>query len=249
MASDSVRLYRTGAHQCGYYADRSSINQVLDPQSPHLAEVFGHALAHGFRRAGDVIYRPDCGSCSACVPYRVPVATFVPDRAQRRVLARNRDLEVSWRPANESDEHYALYRRYLRGRHADGGMDDPAPEDYQRFLLGSWASTWFMEMRLGNELIGAAVTDRVADAASAVYTYFSPELARRSLGTFAILQQLDYCRQQGLAHLYLGYWIDRHPKMHYKRQFGPGQVRRHGTWMALPELAEQAVPGPPGPSS
>lgn len=233
MASDSVRLYRTGAHQCGYYADRSSINQVLDPHSPHLADIFGRALAHGFRRAGDIVYRPDCASCNACIPYRIPVARFVPDRAQRRVLARNLDVAVSWLPAQASAEHFALYRRYLRGRHANGGMDDPAPEDYERFLLGRWASTWFMEMRLAGTLIGAAVTDRVGDAASAVYTYYDPDQARRSLGTFAILQQLDYCQKQGLAHLYLGYWIDGHPKMHYKSCFKPAEIRREGIWVPL----------------
>lgn len=230
MASDSVRLYRTGAHQCGYYADRLSINQVLDPQSPAVPEIFGRALAHGFRRAGDVVYRPDCGSCAACVPYRVPIAAFTPNRAQRRVWARNSDVSIDWRPAEPSDEHFALYRCYLRQRHAAGGMDDPNPEDYQRFLLSRWADTWFMEMRLSGLLIGAAVTDQAANAASAVYTYFSPEYARRSLGTFAILQQIEHCRHQGLAHLYLGFWIDRHPKMNYKIQFGPGEVRQAGIW-------------------
>ena len=230
MTSDSVRLYRTGAHQCGYYAQRQSINQVLDPQSPRLAEIYDQALTHGFRRAGDVIYRPDCGACAACVPYRVPIASFAPNRAQRRVLARNSDVAVSWRPAAHSDEHFDLYRRYLTQRHAAGGMDDPSPEDYQRFLLSRWADTWLMELRLDDELIGAAVTDRVADAASAVYTYFAPEHSRRSPGTLAILQQLHFCQQQGLAHLYLGYWIDGHQKMDYKRLFGPGEIRRQGTW-------------------
>jgi arginine-tRNA-protein transferase len=229
----SVRLYRTAAHACGYYAERLSTNQVLDPESPDLADTFGLALAHGFRRAGNIVYRPDCGVCAACIPYRVPIATFSANRAQRRVLARNSDIAVIWRPAENLDEHYRLYARYLSQRHAGGGMDDPTPEDYQRFLFGHWARTMLMELRLDGELIGAAVTDLVADAASAVYTYFAPEQSRRSLGSFAILQQLDYCRRAALAHLYLGYWIDGHPKMNYKRQFGPGEVRRQGFWQPL----------------
>lgn len=247
MASESVRLYRTGAHQCGYYADRRSINQVLDPQSPAVPDIFGRALAHGFRRAGDVVYRPDCGNCVACVPYRVPIATFAPNRAQRRVLARNSDISLNWRPAEHSTEHFDLYRSYLRQRHADGGMDDPSAEDYQRFLLSQWADTWFLELRLDGLLVGAAVTDQVADAASAVYTYFSPDHARRSLGTFAILQQIDHCRRQNLAHLYLGFWIEGHPKMNYKRQFAPGEVRRDGIWRALASQALHPVDHPAQP--
>jgi arginine-tRNA-protein transferase len=232
-ARNSVRLYRTAAHGCGYYADRLSTNQVLDPESPHLAAIFGQALAHGFRRAGDIVYRPDCAACAACVPYRVALASFAPNRAQRRVLVRNSDVVVSWRPAEASDEHYQLYLRYLGHRHADGGMDHATAEDYRRFLFSRWARTALMELRLGGDLIGAAVTDLVPDGASAVYTYFAPEHAQRSLGTFAILQQLDYCRREALAHLYLGYWIDGHPKMNYKRQFGPGEVCRNGAWQGL----------------
>lgn len=233
MASDGIRLYRTLAHACGYYGDRMATNQVLDPESPQLPEFFGRALAHGFRRAGDIVYRPDCASCSACVAYRLPVARFAPSRAQRRVLARNRDLAVHWLPATASDEHYALYRRYVDQRHAGGGMQEPAPEDYRRFLLSRWANTWFLELRHAGDLLAAAVTDVVDDAASAIYTYFDPDQAERSLGTLAILSQVDRCRELGLPHLYLGFWIDRHPKMHYKRQFGPAQIRWRGQWIDL----------------
>ncbi len=233
MSSDSIRLYRTAAHPCGYYADRESTNQVLDPESPHLAQFFGRALAHGFRRAGDIVYRPDCAHCRACIAYRLPVTRFAPNRAQRRVLARNRDIAAKWRPAAKSEEHFALYRRYVDCRHADGGMQQPSPEDYSRFLLSRWASTWFLELRLDGELLATAVTDLVDDAASAIYTYFAPDQAARSLGTLAILKQIDQCRVLGLAHLYLGFWIDQHPKMHYKRHFGPAEVRVGGIWVPL----------------
>lgn len=242
MASDGIRLFRTAPHKCGYYDDRLSVNQVLDPQSPALAGIFGQALAHGFRRAGDIVYRPDCGACSACTPYRVVVADFVASRAQRRVQARNRDIAMYWLPAAASAEHFALYRRYLKARHADGGMDEPTPEDYQRFLLSRWAQTWFLEMRLDGELVGCAVTDLCDDAASAIYTYFDPDRRARSLGTLAILEQIAFCRERRLAHLYLGFWIDGHPKMHYKRQFGPGEVRVGGRWIRSPEVPAPAMP-------
>lgn len=233
MANESIRLYRTTAHTCGYFSDRESTNQVLEPDSPHLAQFFGRALAQGFRRAGDIVYRPDCAQCSACIAYRLPVARFAPNRAQRRVLAHNRDLDVRWRPAAESDDHYALYRRYVDRRHAGGGMQQPSPDDYRRFLLSRWASTCFLELRLGDRLVAAAVTDLVEDAASAIYTYFDPDESQRSLGTLCILKQVERCRELDLRHLYLGFWIDQHPKMHYKRQFGPAQIRWRGQWIDL----------------
>lgn len=237
MASEGIRLFRTAPHACGYYADRASINQVLDPESPALAGVFGKALAHGFRRAGDIVYRPDCGQCSACTAYRIPVADFSANRAQRRVLQRNHDVGVTWCPAEATDEHFALYERYLKARHADGGMDAPSAEDYRRFLLSRWALTWFLELRLAGQLIGTAVTDLTEDAASAIYTYFDPAQRARSIGTLAILEQIRFCQQRQLTHLYLGFWIDGHPKMHYKRQFGPGEIRVGGRWIGFDESA------------
>lgn len=243
MSGDSIRLYRTAEHACGYFAGRRSQNLVLDPESPLLAQLYGRALAHGFRRAGNVVYRPDCPGCGACVPYRIPVSRFKPDRAQRRVMRQNQDLEVSWLPARAGAEHYQLYRRYLRGRHADGGMDDATQEDQSRFLLSQWANTHNLELRCAGELIAVAVTDVVADAISAVYTYYAPELSSRSLGTQAILQQIAYCRQQGLAHVYLGFWIEGHPKMDYKRRFGPAEVRVGDRWEPMDPPARAAPRG------
>lgn len=233
MSEESIRLYRTHLHACGYFADRQSSNHVLDPESPRLASAYAQALSQGFRRAGDVIYRTACPGCAACVPYRIPIQQFAPNRAQRRTLARNTDLQAHWCPAALSDEHLNLYQRYLGQRHCGGGMDGAGAEDFSRFLLSSWASTWFMELRLDGELLACAVTDLCTESASAVYTYFDPASASRSLGTLAILQQIAHCQAQGLQHLYLGFWIQGHPKMDYKRQFGPGQQRVANTWQPL----------------
>lgn len=244
MSEDSIRLYRTQLHTCGYYSDRSASNHVLDPESPRLASVYGQALAQGFRRAGNILYRTACPGCSACVPYRIPVERFAPNRSQRRVLARNNDVQVNWQPAALSEEHLSLYQHYLGKRHRDGGMDGAEAEDFSRFLLNDWAHTWFLELRLDRQLVGCAVTDLCSDSASAVYTYFNPELKARSLGSFAILKQLEYCRTGSLPQLYLGFWIEGHPKMDYKRHFGPGEVYRNGRWQSLQATIGRTVPSP-----
>ena len=236
MSTESIRLFRTNEHQCGYYVDRRAQNLVLDPAAPDLGQFYGGALAQGFRRAGSVIYRPNCSNCQACVPYRIPVASFRPNRSQRRALTRNSDLEHALRPARsdasaaEFDEHLSLYRRYLASRHAGGGMDGPNQEDFERFLLCPWSSTHFLEIRWNGELIANAVTDLSGSAASAVYTYFAPEHRERSLGTLAVLLQLAHCHRLRLTHLYLGYWLAGHPKMDYKRQFGPAEQYLEGKW-------------------
>ena len=160
----------------------------------------------------------------------IPIARFEPSRSQRRCLARNADLRVQVVPALRNEERFSLYRRYVGTRHAGGGMDDPSPEDFDGFLACSWSPTVFLEMRLRDSLLAVAVTDALPNALSAVYTFFAPEHATRSLGTFAILSQIEQARSEGLEHLYLGFWLDAHPKMHYKKMFRPLEYLSAGQW-------------------
>jgi arginine-tRNA-protein transferase len=186
-----------------------------------LASLYGPSLAMGFRRSGGHVYRPHCAGCQACTPVRIPVAAFVPNRAQRRCSRRNGDLELRWAAAERSDERFALYRRYVGSRHAGGGMDDPSPADFDAFLSCPWSPTMFLEARLDGRLVSVAVTDVLPDALSAVYTFYDPDDAARGLGSFAIMSQLARARRDGREHLYLGFWLAGHPKMDYKRAFRP----------------------------
>jgi arginine-tRNA-protein transferase len=163
----------------------------------------------------------------------VPVARFRPDRSQRRCLARNADLAVRIAPAAYTDEYFALYQRYLSARHRDGGMDDARPDDFARFLYTGWSPTRFIEFRRGEHLLGLAVTDFCPSGLSAVYTFFDPDETARGLGTFAILSQIRLARERGLPHVYLGFWIEGHPKMHYKARYRPLEVLRDGGWHEL----------------
>lgn len=226
----SIRVYQTAEHACGYWPERTARDLVLDPHDAQLPEIYGGALAMGFRRSGSHVYRPNCPGCRACVALRLPVADFVPDRSQSRCLRRNADLEVSLAPAWRTEENFALYRRYLRGRHAGGGMDKAAPGDFDLFLACPWSPTRFLELRAGGRLLGVAVTDVLPDALSAVYTFYDPDEHRRGLGTFAVLQQIAWARDEGRAHLYLGYWIAGHPKMDYKTRFHPHERLLDGRW-------------------
>jgi leucyl-tRNA---protein transferase len=230
MKSDLIRVFQTLEHPCGYYADRNARNLVIDPLARGLPQVYGTALERGFRRSGGHVYRPHCVGCRACVASRVPVADFVPDRSQRRCLRRNADVTMQLAPPLRTDENFALYRRYLSARHPDGGMDDPAEEDFERFLACAWSPTRFLELRAGGELLAVAVTDVLPQGLSAVYTFYAPEHAARSLGTCAILHQIDWARSAGVPYVYLGYWIDHHPKMDYKLRFQPLERLRDGAW-------------------
>ena len=233
MASaQAVKLFVSVEHACGYYSERVAQNVVVDPSAEAQSRLYDSAIESGFRRAGAHIYRPHCALCQACIPSRVEVANFHANRAQRRCLKLNADLKIVRAPARLTEENFALYQRYLAQRHRGGGMDQAQPEDFKRFLLSSWAQTEFLELRLNSVLLAVAVTDFTQTGLSAVYSFYDPALATRSLGVMAVLSQISLARELGLPYLYLGFWLDGHPKMHYKSSFSALQVRKHGRWQA-----------------
>lgn len=235
---DDLRLFHTGDHACGYWPERVARDLVLDPRDARLPELYAsRALQWGFRRSGDIVYRPHCRACRACVAVRVPVDAFVPSRSQRRCSARNTDITARVLPAERNDERFALYRRYLGTRHAGGGMQDHGAAEFDQFLIGRWAQGRFLELRLDGRLVAVAVTDLVDDALSAVYTFYDPDpaLSMRGLGTLSLLRQIEWAQRDGRTHLYLGYWIGGHAKMDYKRKFRPLESFDGRRWQPFTE--------------
>lgn len=233
---DNLKLFHSAPHPCGYWPEREARDLVLDPRDPRLPTLYPMALQWGFRRSGDIVYRPSCGRCRACVPVRLPVARFTPDRSQRRCLARNADIETHVVAPACLDEYLALYQRYLGTRHRGGGMEGHGAHEFEQFLIGSWNDSRFLELRQAgsHRLLAVAVTDLAVDALSAVYTFYDPDEAPRSLGTLGILKQIEWARRERRAHLYLGYWIAGHPKMDYKHRFRPLEAFDGSAWTLLP---------------
>jgi arginine-tRNA-protein transferase len=246
----SVRLYSSDEQPCSYLSDRRARLVFVDPLAAMDGRRYQWLLEEGFRRSGSLVYRPGCHACEACMPVRLPVHQFVPDRSQRRARQRNRNLQVRFLGAAFDEEHFALYRKYLASRHPDGEMAADGDDlSYQRFLIDPWGGeTELMELRLDGRLIAVAVTDVLPDGLSAAYTFFDPAERARSLGTYAILRQIEEAQRRRLAHLYLGFWIEPCRKMRYKDRFRPLQVRLGRRWVqcergdpipAVPERADR----------
>jgi len=230
-----LQFYLTAPYPCSYLPERQARSQVAAPSGliDHL--VYSELVRLGFRRSGLHVYRPRCDACHACVPVRVRVQDFAPSRAQRRCRARNGDLAVRVKPLLFDEAHYRLYRRYQAARHAGGGMDQDDREQFRGFLLQSRVDSALLEYSLGGELVMVSLLDRLLDGLSAVYTFYEPKLARRSLGAFGVLTQVRLARDMGLPYLYLGYWIAASTKMAYKRGYRPLEGFVEGKWRPLEE--------------
>jgi len=231
--TEPITFYQDTAHDCSYLDNQQARNIYPDPNQTLTNELYSQLIAHGFRRSGNLAYRPYCSDCSACVPVRINVEQFKASRSQRRCLQRNQDLTISHHSATFNAEHFELYRRYLASRHLNGGMDNPTEESYVSFLTSDWSETSFIEIRRDSQLVAVAITDHVHNGLSALYTFFDPDMAEYSLGTYGILQQINIAQTQGLSWLYLGYWIKDCQKMQYKQNFSAIEGYIAQQWQSL----------------
>lgn len=230
MSSQNINLYLTSEHACGYLPNRLATNLVPDPAIPMNMGLYSQLIQLGYRRSGGHTYRPHCKSCQECIPCRIPVHRFSPNRSQRRCIQVNAGCETRLVKASDQKTHFDLYRRYINARHAEGNMANPEPEDYQQFLYSDWSDTLFLEITEKGKLLAVAVCDHVDNSLSAVYSYFEPDLPTRSLGIYCILEMIKHARSMGLDYLYMGYLIRDSRKMKYKQDFHPLEVFKDNVW-------------------
>ena len=228
-----LKVYTTYPHSCSYLEDQEATTLFVDPRQRVDQKLYSNLSLLGFRRSGNHIYRPHCTHCDACIPARIPVATFTPKRGQRRTSNRNADLRVQKTEDIRDDAAFDLYRRYIGQRHADGDMYPPDREQYESFLNNAWDCTGYYRFYEQDRLIALAVVDELVDGLSAIYTFFDPDADKRSLGSYAILWQIEKAREMGLDYLYLGYWIRDCQKMAYKSDYRPLELYIKSSWTTL----------------
>ncbi len=229
----SIPLLITAPHPCSYLKDEQAQTVFVNPSFELNTGIYSELIARGFRRSGDDVYRPHCAQCRQCVPVRLAVAEFKPNRNHKRCLQKNRQTTVIIKPAVFEQAHYDLYLRYQHQRHADGSMANSSPDEYIKFLGNSWCNTQFIEFSINDELAAVAIVDCLDHALSAVYTFFDPKFSSHSPGVYAVLWQIQYAQKQGLDWLYLGYWIADCQKMSYKNQYQPLQGFIDQQWTFL----------------
>ena len=230
--TQSPQFFLTAPSPCPYLDGQFERKVFTHLVGDKAAEMNDLLTQGGFRRSQNIAYRPACETCRACVSVRILAQEFTASRNMKRVLQHNSDLVGHMHNAEPSTEQYSLFRGYLDARHRRGGMSDMTVLDYAMMVEDTHVDTKVIEYRRRGpdtfitgkgqgELIAVALTDKMADGLSMVYSYFNPDFEDRSLGTFMILDHIARARAMGLPHVYLGYWVNGSRKMNYKMRFMP----------------------------
>lgn len=228
----------TSPNPCPYLPGKQERKVFTELSGPHASELNDALGRIGFRRSQSVAYRPSCPDCSACVSVRVVSGEFAPNATQRRILKRNRDLEVTACRPWSTDEQFQLLRRYLAARHPGGGMSNMDEMDYADMVEQTPVQSHLIEYREPGQgrgdgrLVGACLTDQHADGLSMIYSFYDPEReGRPGLGNFIIMDHILRARAAGLPYVYLGYWVRGSQRMAYKARFRPIERLSGSGWI------------------
>jgi arginine-tRNA-protein transferase len=234
-----LRFFLTAPSACPYLPGREERKVFAHLPLSEGPSVNDSLTQVGFRRSQNIAYRPACESCNACTSARIPAGEYVFSRSERRAVARNEDLTRHLVEAEATLEQFELLRRYLTARHAEGGMAEMTWPDYVAMVEDTAVRTHIIEYRRQSEdrgpgdLVACVLVDVMGDGLSLVYSFYEPGMARRSLGSFIILDHVVQACLTGLPYVYLGYWVPGAEKMAYKSRFSPLEVLKPGGWMLL----------------
>lgn len=234
-----LRFFLTAPSPCPYLPDRFERKVFAHLPLSDGATVNDSLTLVGFRRSQNIAYRPACEACAACVSARIPAGDYVFSRSERKVLARNTDLERHLVEAEATMEQFELLRRYLLTRHADGGMAEMAWPDYVAMVEDTAVRTHIIEYRTKStdggpgDLVACALVDLMGDGLSLVYSFYDPTAPRRSLGSFIILDHLVQANLTDMPYVYLGYWVRGSEKMDYKVRYSPIELLRPEGWTLM----------------
>ena len=235
------QFYVTAPQPCPYLEGRME-RKLFTALQGENAETLNNSLSRqGFRRSQNVLYRPSCTECSACLSARINVARFKPSKSQKRTIRRNTDLSRRATSPWATEDQYDLFRSYLDSRHADGGMADMDVFEFAAMIEETPIRSRVVEYTEndGRDLIGVSLTDVLEDGVSMVYSFYAPDRDSHSLGTYMILDHIEIARDAGLPYVYLGYWVPGSQKMGYKSRFSGLEIYRGGEWVGMTDSEAQ----------
>ena len=214
----------------------------LERATPQMMDAF---WADGWRHFGTTFFRDYFNvqdkRLVRVLPLRVNLEAFNPTRDQRRILKKNKDLDVSFRPTVITDEHMSLF-----SMHAERFTENKPPSLYSFLSLSPLlvpCPNLMCEIRQAGRLLAASFFDIGQEATSSIYAMFDPEHTQRGLGHFTLLSELAYARQSGKKYLYTGYAHIIPSYYDYKKRYrGTEFYDWRSRWRPMEEASPEFFP-------
>ena len=237
------QFYVTAPQDCPYLekqVERKLFTALYGSNSRRLNNSLSK---QGFRRSQNVLYRPSCSNCNACMSARISSSEFKQSKTQKRIRIRNEDVTRVVNLPLATDPQYDLFKRYINARHPDGGMSDMDADDFTAMIEETNVESQIVEYYVSKdgipELISFSLVDILDDGISMVYSVFDPDMKERSLGTYMIMDHNDLALEMKLKFVYLGYWVKGSSKMDYKKRFSPLQVFTDDKWVCATKVVHR----------
>lgn len=184
-------------------------------------------IERGWRRFGNMFFRPVCADCTACESFKIDVKNYAFSKSERRILKKNQHTKIVVQHPEVTTAHLALFEKYhshMKNKR-DWNHETTTPKHYyMSFVHGHGDFGYEVLYYIDDVLVGVDLIDILPNGISSIYFYYNPEFSNYSLGTFSMLQQIQMAKEKELDWIYMGYYVQSCQSLKYKSRYKPYHV-------------------------
>tara|TARA_B100001093_G_scaffold468452_1_gene488460 strand:+ start:832 stop:1551 length:720 start_codon:yes stop_codon:yes gene_type:complete len=223
-------FYLSNKENCSYVDNKKERKIFTIMDNPNNADEYESLIKFGFRRSHNILYNQVCDSCNLCKSIRINCVNFNPSKSQKRVIKKNYGIYEKKLKAKPSLKQFELFKKYLKFKHDKSEMNEMNYYDYKKMMEAPGIETKIYEYYYEKKLVACVISDFLDDSISMVYSFYSEEILKNSIGKYMILDHLELAKNLNKNYVYLGYWVEGCNKMDYKSKFNSSQVLMNSKW-------------------
>jgi arginine-tRNA-protein transferase len=181
-------------------------------------------IERGWRRFGNMFFRPICLECHACESIKIDAGNYHFSKSARRIIKKNRHFDIRIQRPTMSRQHLELFTRYHDYMQERRGWENQpiTPHNYYMSFVHGYGSFGYEVLYFDKEkLIAVDLIDILPNGISSIYFYYDPDYAAYSLGKYSLYRQIILAKRKSLAWIYLGYYVAECQSLAYKKEYTP----------------------------
>ena len=193
----------TTEDECAYLDDlkQTTHYKLVDNCSTAYCEAL---IERGWRRFGNMFFRPVCADCHACESFKIDVKNYSFSKSERRILRKNEHTKIVIQRPQVTPTHLALFEKYhshMREKRDWSHETTTLRHYYTSFVHGHGSFGYEVLYYIEERLVGVDLIDILPNGISSIYFYYDPDFSKYSLGTFSMLQQIQIAKELSLIHI------------------------------------------------